>query len=82
MLAIKYKVKIICSPKYHCELHCDFFLTSTFQKIDFKNVAAFSIFHYLLVQFRKCLIFEFIEIRFDFRKNSFSERCKINPDYE
>ena len=60
----------------------NFFLNSTFQKIDFKNVAAFSIFHYLLVQFRKCLIFEFIEIRFDFRKNPFSKRWKINPNYE
>ena len=51
-----------------------FFFNSTFQKIDFKNVAAFSIFHYLLVQFRKfqkCLIFEFMEIRFDVEKIHF-----------
>ena len=59
--------------------HCNFFLNSTFQKIDFKNVAAFSIFHYFSVQFRKCLIFEFIEIRFDFRKKFIFQKMENQP---
>ena len=63
-------------------IHCNLFLNSAFQKIDFESMAVFSIFRYLLVQFRKCMIFEFMEIRFDFRKNSFSKRWKVNPDYE